>query len=205
LKLDGIFEAELVSEIRNHVDQLLDQLEERHPGTFNSFQEELTSGDHLVISQSISRNAQLIYSTLKHVNQGNEPVLALIDSRNQPLARIIETNFPGGQEITAAEIREGLTSENFKRDMTTYFQNLNLKIDESNARAEDQMCLLWGAAVVAFAAIAIAVIYVIAVLNAVETANIVHYMWATESESTASSLLKEQIVNSVATNLYEGE
>jgi hypothetical protein len=67
------------------------------------------------------------------------------------------------------------------------------------------MCLLWGAAVVAFAAIAIAVIYVIAVLNAVETANIVHYMWATESESTASSLLKEQIVNSVATNLYEGD
>jgi hypothetical protein len=42
---------------------------------------------------------------------------------------------------------------------------------------------------------------VVVILNAIETANIVHFVWALQRANGNSSLMKEQIVNSIADNL----
>jgi hypothetical protein len=71
LKLENLFEGVQISEVRSQISVLLDQIEAMHPGTFESFRTEMISGDHLVISESITRNAHLIHSVIKEINKGD--------------------------------------------------------------------------------------------------------------------------------------
>src|SRR5690242_8597292 len=56
LRLENVFDANMVTEMRTHIDDLLSKIEASHPGTFAAFKRDIISGDHLIISQSISRN-----------------------------------------------------------------------------------------------------------------------------------------------------
>jgi hypothetical protein len=203
LKLESLFETDQIAEIRDQIGIILNKTEELHPGTFASFKTEITSGDHLLISESITKNAILVHSVIKEMYSGNEAFTSLINPTKQPLAKVMESHFPGSKDnLTASDLKKAVKSEEFKKDMANYFKSLEGKVNGRSNQIEDQMCsIIVGAAVLVVAAIAVAVIYVVVILNAIETANIVHFVWALQRANGNSSLMKEQIVNSIADNL----
>lgn len=205
LKLETLFNKEEVTLIRSHIDLFLDQIESTNPGVFESFKNDMQSGDHFLIRESLSKNATLIHETAKQVNNGDQLFSSLIANGQKPLAALSESYFPEESisDLSTSEIREVLQSGEFRNSVEEYFNGLEEKINGKTGRAEEQLCsIIFGSAVLAVAAIAVAVIYVVWVLNAVQLYNYWDVDWQENQESISSdsSLLKEQIVDAIAVN-----
>ncbi|MBX2947433.1 MAG: hypothetical protein KF725_16505 [Cyclobacteriaceae bacterium] len=207
LKLENLFSTEEVTYIRSHIDLFLEQIENKNPGIFESFKADMCSGDHLVIKQSLARNATLIHETAKNVNKEDQLLAKLIANGQKPLASLINAHFPqaGISDLSPSEIKVVLQSDEFKNNIKEYFSNLESKIDGKSGRAEEQLGLIiFAAAVLAFAAIAVAVIYVVWVLNAVQLYHYSDVDWHPIKRGSGNSeLLMEQIVNSIAINFID--
>lgn len=201
LKLVDLFEIDQISEVRNHIDILLNKIEDLHPGTFESFKLGMTSGNHLIISESIVSTAKLIFNTIEEINKDDYVFMSVIENE-QPLVELVETYFPSSDDEfpTALEVKGIVSSDDFKNSLSTYFNTLDDQIRSRNANSEENMCVVIAAAVVVVASIAIAVIYAVAILAAVVVAGafwIVKQSLA-DFQRSDSSLLREQIVNSIA-------
>lgn len=201
LKLEQLFNKEQITSIRENVDILLDQIEVKHPGTFAQFKKDITSGDHILISISLSKYASLVEEVTMETFKENNLLFASIKNADKPLANLMDSYFPSEnrQDLTPRDVKEILTSENFNKDMSQYFTDLNNKISQ-NGRTEEQMALI-----VWFAAVAVVVIYVAAVL-----AYAAAYAWEAvdwgeipSNSRSSRSLLKDQVINAIAENFVQ--
>src|SRR5688572_21960033 len=53
VKLETIFGTEKIDKIRIQISSILDQFELKYPGTFQEFKANITSGDHMLIEETI--------------------------------------------------------------------------------------------------------------------------------------------------------
>lgn len=208
IRLENMFSEEQIVEIRGHISKLLEGFEKQKPGTFSAFKSKMTSGDHLLIGETITSNAKDLLAYI----ESNEEVQAYkkaMAKAQKPLATLINTHFPEkNPTITPQEVKEVINSKEFKEDFSNYFDGLEKQLGgkASSDAPDDGATIIIGAAVVIVAAIAVLVIYAVAVLNAVEFANLIDSVWQEEEDgehsrvAAHSSLLRDQIINSVATN-----
>lgn len=210
LRLENIFSKQQLAEVDVHISNLLDGFETAKPGRFQSFKSKVTSGDHLLISNTISQNAKEL---LEYINQ-NEEVKAYnakLENSAKPLASLIDEHFPEkNPDITAQEMKAVLNSDEFKTDFVDYFKSLEAQLNGKLNGVEEDACgtIIVGAAVLFVAAIAVLIIYAVAILNVVEVANAVEVTWQEDEEkdppkvpaAKKGSLMREQIINSIALN-----
>lgn len=210
LRLENMFSEQQLTEVSTHISTLLDGFENAKPGRFESFKSNMTSGDHLLIGETITANAREL---LEYINQNEEVKAynALLEKSDKPLASLIDEHFPEKDpNITAQEMKDVLNSDAFKADFVDYFKSLEGQLNSKINSVEQDACgtIIVGAAVLFVAAIAVLIIYAVAVLNVVELANVLEVTWQEDEDkdppkgpaAKKGTLMREQIINSIALN-----
>jgi len=93
MKLETIFNSEIVTKARPIISDLLDQFELRYPGTFQAFKAQITSGDHFIIEQAINKNGSLLIDFLNQ-NKSVKAYSEAMNSSKKPLATLQSEYFP---------------------------------------------------------------------------------------------------------------
>lgn len=203
VKLESILTADQISKIRPQISATLDQLESEYPGTFQNFKTNITSGNHLLIEETIRSNARLLMKFFNE-NEAVNPYSNAIKSSEKPLALLIDEHFPDKDlKISASEVKEVLSSPNFRSDFSAYFASLDRQLGKNSKATAQDVCVTVGAAVVVVASIAVLVIYVVAILTAASVAVALSITWGDDEEDAAairSSLMRDDITNSIAVN-----
>ncbi|MEO0273176.1 MAG: hypothetical protein ABIM30_08850 [candidate division WOR-3 bacterium] len=186
-----------MKQVRGIHDAILNEVEKDEPGTFQDFKRKMESGDHVVIQQTMEIYAQKIIEVSKKLIP--EFDLVSIHNESKKFAEIISKHIDSPHDQMA--VKKLAENKEFVKETENLFENIRVQsVSGKISTTESNMC-----AVGPFAAAAVVVIYIMFVL-----AWIYYYTWfwtewddifiATE-KSDNHSLLKDQIVNSIAVNL----
>lgn len=185
-----------ITEARKMIDAVLDKLEQDDASVFDSFKKEMATGDHLVIRNALPKYAMLMLNAIEKVYGDNIPPL-LMEGKGEGLAKLINGAFD--KSMKPSEVKKVLADPKFQQDAEQFFKEFDHNAGNTDGR---QQCVSW------FAAVVVAVIYVVVVLEAVAAWTDVTVSWAdgvvTMSSSgegrsgVTTSLLKEELIDSVA-------
>jgi SdpC family antimicrobial peptide len=199
LKLEQLFSqnTDQLKNVRENIDQLLDHIENKYPGTFDAFKKDMTSGDHIKISEALTAYASIVHQATQDIFSEYHLFHSATQEMSKPLAKLIDSYFPDEKKanLSPHEVKEIISSKDFNTEVSNYFNELNQKINDAG-RTEEQMALI-----VWFAAVVIVVIYVAAVLAYVYAYAWKGYDWGPLPENRqGKSLLKEKIIDAIALN-----
>ena len=213
LKLEVLVTDEKdLQNVREGIDLLLDRVEKTNPGIFDEFKSDMSSGDHILISNSLTKYSSIISESAKEFLAEND--FQVTENIDEPLIELVDTYFPTNfrQELTPNNVKDILNSPEFNSDVSDYFASLDTKIQANSRASESQLALIiFAAAVLAFASIALIAIYAVAILtwaylwgwSEVDWGDI---FWAAQRNAGQSqSLLKDQVINSIAVNFSASE
>lgn len=182
-RLDKNFNTKQVNEINSYVSSFLDSFENENPGSFENFRKQMTSGDHSLIGEAVDAHAKAL---LAHLNKTiiSQPSLALKSERS--LAHVIDAQ---------SEILE--QNEPLNSDLLS-FQGLDIQLEKRNETE-----FFSGRQVAANIVVDYDVLQVYVIEMADATAVWAMWedgKWIAKNESEKNNLMREQIINSVASN-----
>ena len=207
LKLELLVDSEEnLEKVRKGIDLLLDRIEEKNPDTFDAFKLDMTSGDHIVVNSTLSKYTSIVSESAKDFF--DEEDFHSAENIEKPLIELMDSHFPTEirDELSPNDVKKIISSDEFNSSVSKYFDSLEDKMQQTSGRAEEQLCLIiFAAAVLAFASLAVVVVYAVAVFTYWYLYAWSDVDWGGIPFMAKQSLLREQIVNSIATNIVEVE
>ena len=207
LQLKDLVGEEHLQAVRSKIDSFLDQMQLDQPHVFDDFKRDMTSGDHVLISQSLNRYAEVMRANVDKLLTSDPFFQATSNDTTNGLARLIQSHFPeiSNQKASTEDIKSVLSSEEFQIDIQGYFNDLASKSNLKTGSGQERVCsIVVGAAVLVVAALAVVVIYVVWILAAVHAYTAVAYAWYSLPHAQ-STMMQDQLVNSIASNLIQSE
>jgi SdpC family antimicrobial peptide len=201
LQLKDLVDEEHLQAVRSKIDSFLDQMQLDQPQIFSDFKKDMTSGDHIVIGQSLNRYAEVMRANVDKLLTDDPWLQVTAHDKTDGLAKLIQSHFPEISNPTSTEnVKSVLKSEEFQTKIQSYFDVLASKSNLKTGNGQERVCsIIVGAAVLVVAALAIVVIYVVWILAAVHSYTATAHAWYS-LPAAQSVMMQDQLVNYIASN-----
>lgn len=192
-----ITDAGQLEEVRSMYASILDKLEQKEPGAFDEFKRRMHSGDHIVINETIDNYGEKISSILKGELEGVVSFDKIAQNKNKFITIIKKYDSNPKDQYSAKALME---NPKFNRELSNLYNDIREEsIQGRISTTENASCVFYFAMLVAW----VYVWWAVLAWTFFWSGNFIDWWGGAIERTSGRSLLKDQIINSIAVNLAD--